>query len=68
MKDIIHTIIDMQKDLFECFRKATVSEKSVVKMNRMIEGETTINSMRESVSAFINKDDNNDRRSDFGLG
>ena len=58
----------MQKDLFECFRKATVSEKSVVKMNRMIEGETTINSMRESVSAFINKDDNNDRRSDFGLG
>ena len=58
----------MQKDLFECFRKAAASEKSITKINRMNEGETTINSLRESVSAMINEDDNNDRKSDFGLG
>ena len=68
MKDITHKIIDMQHDLFKCFTKAAVSEKLVAKMNRMSEGETTMNSLRESVSAMINEDDNNDRRSDFGLG
>ena len=71
MKEITHKIKDMQKDIFECFRKATVSEVSAAKMNRMTEGErfdTTANSLRESsVSAMGNEGDNNDRKDSFGL-
>ena len=71
MKEITHKIKDMQKDIFECFRKATVSEVSAAKMNRMTEGErfdTTENSLRESsVSAMGNEGDNSDRKDSFGL-
>ena len=72
MKEITHKINDMQRDLFECFQKATVSEASTVKVSRMTEGErldTTANSLNSLTGSSVSavKDSGESDRREFGL-
>ena len=74
MKEISLKINDMQRDLFECFQKATVSEVSAKKVNRMTEGErsdvieNSLSSLRESSASTVKEGVESDRRAGFGLG
>ena len=74
MKEITHKINDMQRDLFECFQKATVSEASTKKVNRMTEGErsdviaNSLSFLRESSASTVKEGAEIDRRAGFGLG
>ena len=74
MKEISLKINDMQRDLFECFQKATVSEASTKKVNRMTEGErsdviaNSLSFLRESSASTVKEGAEIDRRAGFGLG